>query len=123
MIMEAKPRLFTSPGKAPTRGRCIKLKQVVGSREQLEEDDIANDYNLLENGKFDRELSYWKTSRFGENDVVIVGKLCINGDISTRKNVSQTPKINMKNPVFLCKRWNRGSEFSSHRKKQKNCGL
>ncbi len=67
---------------------------------QLEEGGVANDYNLLENSGFDKGLSYWSTSGFSEGDGVVKGKLCINGDISTKKSVSQTVKINMKNPVF-----------------------
>ena len=67
---------------------------------QLEKGNVANDYNLLENSGFDKGISYWSTSGFSENDGIVDGKLRINGDILVCKSVSQTVKINMKNPVF-----------------------
>ncbi len=74
---------------------------------QLEESDVANDYNMVENSSFDNKLEKWDTAD-APDAVVEDGRLRIIGKSEEARKVSQTISVNKTNPVFAVRASSQG---------------
>ena len=95
---------ITAPAGATEIECCFGMKESVGSAYfdclQLEESDIANDYNMVENSSFDSGLNSWTSENLEPGDGVVDGRVKLTGNPGLAKNIYQVIPINKINPVF-----------------------